>query len=82
MQARARRVQKRLLVRPRRDQRFVDGVELIALGKAVLEPRPLHHRRFIQTGRRVGIIFKHLGLPVTHLGAAIGQIKPAVNRGR
>ena len=61
-------------------QSLVDAVELIRALRQnprfqlLLEPQPLKRRAFIQRGRRIGVIFQHLG----RTRAVIRQIEPAV----
>jgi hypothetical protein len=42
------------------DQLFVDGIVLVEMGEAVLQPKPLHDRGLEQGGGRVGIQLQKL----------------------
>ncbi len=47
---------------PALDQLLVDGVELVGVGKNVLQPIPLHDARLEERGGCVGVVLEHLGL--------------------
>ena len=48
-------------IAPGLNQFFVNRVELIGVGEALLEPSPLHDGGLDQGGRSVGVVFKELG---------------------
>jgi hypothetical protein len=39
----------------------MQGIELIVVRMSVLQPVPLHHGSFEQTGRRIGVVLQQLG---------------------
>src|SRR6185437_15694738 len=47
---------------PAGDELLVDRVELVVLGKDILQPVPLHDARLEKRGRRVRVVFEHRGL--------------------
>ena len=62
------------------DQLLVQAVELVGVGgqdaggDLVLQPQPLEHRRLIDAGRGVGVVFVELG----RASAVIGEVEPAI----
>lgn len=48
-------------IAPGLNQFFVNRVELIGVGEALLEPSPLHDSGLDESGRSVGVVFKELG---------------------
>ena len=58
------------------DESFVQRVELVLVGKHLLQPEPLRERRLHERSRRVGVVLEHLGR--TH--AVVREIKSTVQR--
>lgn len=62
------------------DQLLVQAVELVGVcgqdagGDLVLQPQPLEHRRLIDAGRGVGVVFVEL----CRTRAVIGEVEPAI----
>ena len=59
---------------PALDQSVVDRIELIAIGKNILEPEPLGHRGLQQRGGRIRVVLKQLGWMRT----VVSQIEASV----